>query len=280
MSLINCPECGHEVSTGATACPNCGHPFAVHTNPIRSKQYVVSEAEQSDFPKWVIIPVVIVGALILFFAFALMKNNEDDTKLKYNVNLASRESDDTRVRTTSPPSQIEVPSQSTTVIEQPTTTAPQTIPPSSQTEVINVPTKSSVIVEAKIVTPKGLTQSVKKEKFYLLDKELETILREANLRPIENQTLSNSFGLAVMYPNKYGDFQKDALNAINKHIKYDTLTDSDGMASMKDVKPDSYYLFGITKNKEGFAIWSSPVTIIEGENKLNLMPARLTEISE
>jgi len=27
MALIECPECGHEVSSAATACPNCGHPL-------------------------------------------------------------------------------------------------------------------------------------------------------------------------------------------------------------------------------------------------------------
>ena len=26
MPLINCPECGHRVSTEAEACPQCGHP--------------------------------------------------------------------------------------------------------------------------------------------------------------------------------------------------------------------------------------------------------------
>lgn len=28
MAMINCPECGKEVSSEATACPNCGHPIA------------------------------------------------------------------------------------------------------------------------------------------------------------------------------------------------------------------------------------------------------------
>lgn len=28
MSLIKCPECGHDVSSEATHCPNCGHPIA------------------------------------------------------------------------------------------------------------------------------------------------------------------------------------------------------------------------------------------------------------
>ena len=28
MALINCPECGKQVSTAAKACPNCGYPVA------------------------------------------------------------------------------------------------------------------------------------------------------------------------------------------------------------------------------------------------------------
>ena len=27
MALINCPECGKEVSDKATNCPNCGYPL-------------------------------------------------------------------------------------------------------------------------------------------------------------------------------------------------------------------------------------------------------------
>ena len=28
MSLIKCPECGHDVSSEATHCPHCGYPIA------------------------------------------------------------------------------------------------------------------------------------------------------------------------------------------------------------------------------------------------------------
>lgn len=31
MALINCPECGKEVSTSAKACPSCGYPVAEKT---------------------------------------------------------------------------------------------------------------------------------------------------------------------------------------------------------------------------------------------------------
>jgi hypothetical protein len=30
MALINCPECGKQVSTSAKSCPNCGYPVAEH----------------------------------------------------------------------------------------------------------------------------------------------------------------------------------------------------------------------------------------------------------
>ena len=38
MPLINCTECGKQVSTEAKACPNCGHPVAkMHANlPVRN----------------------------------------------------------------------------------------------------------------------------------------------------------------------------------------------------------------------------------------------------
>ncbi len=49
---------------------------------------------------------------------------------------------------------------------------------------------------------------------------------------------------------------------------------------MKNIEPDSYYLFGITKSGKGFAVWSSPVSIRNGENVLNLSPQALTEIQE
>ncbi|WP_028603973.1 zinc ribbon domain-containing protein [Ottowia thiooxydans] len=32
MALIQCPECGHTISTQATACPSCGHPQRLNAN--------------------------------------------------------------------------------------------------------------------------------------------------------------------------------------------------------------------------------------------------------
>lgn len=276
MSLINCPECNHEVSNEAVACPNCGRPLTTPTPTIQRK-VIVAAPHEEGFPKWVIAPIVILGIVIIFLLIAIMRNNEDADTRTVNVNLsAPRKSTESRetARTNNPPNQVEVPSSSTTV-------NPPTVPPSLQTDVPSISANNGlVVVDAKVSTKTGEVQSVKNEKFYLLDKDLEYILSDANLEPINGQSLTNSFGLAVLYPDRYPDFKRDALNAMNKHIKYNATTDGGGKASMKNVEPNSYYLFGITKTRNSFAIWSSPVSIIGGENKLNLQPARLNEMSE
>jgi len=287
MSLTNCPECGHEVSIDAVACPNCGRPLSAPTPVIQRRVVVAERATDEGFPKWVIVPIVILALVVVFLLIAITRNNEETANTRtVNVNLAQqRATTDSRdtTRTTNPPNQVEVPSSSTTVNPPSTTTAPSypsssTTVPSTQTQVVPAD-KGLVVIDAKVSTKTG-TQSVKNEKFYLLDKDLESILSDADLEPIEGNSLSDSFGLAVLYPDRYGDFQRDALSAIKKHIKYNATTDGGGKASMKDVAPDSYYLFGITKTRNGFAIWSSPVSIIGGENKLNLQPAKLNEMSE
>lgn len=291
MALMNCPECGHEVSNEAVACPNCGRPLSAPTPVIQRKVVVAETPVDEGFPKWVIAPIIVLALVVIFLLIAITRNNEENANTRtVNVNLdtqRSRSADSRETtRTETAPNQVEVPSSSTTVNPpSSTTTAPDypssstTVPPSSS--VTTVPAdKGVVVIDAKISTRTGDVQAVKNEKFYLLDKDLETILSEADLEPIEGNTLSDSFGLAVMYPDRYGDFRRDALGAIQKHIKYNATTGGDGKASIKDVKPDSYYLFGITKTRNGFAIWSSPVQIIGGENKLNLQPARLNEMSE
>ncbi len=51
MALINCPECGHEVSSAASACPNCGHPVNVEgadlVRALQAREAVNEESRQS-----------------------------------------------------------------------------------------------------------------------------------------------------------------------------------------------------------------------------------------
>jgi hypothetical protein len=283
MSLIICPDCGHEVSTAATACANCGRPLL---DPTIERNVVITEVAppvRDDFPKWIFIPLGILGIVLLFVFFAWMRNNNDDSaNLNVNVNVARKQTGNTRDTTIrdAPPNQVTVPPSDTTTV---TTAPPQTS--SQPSSVTTVPgesvaansDKGNVVVDAKISTRTGGIQPVRNEKFYLLDKDLEEILDDAGIEDETGQGLRNAFGLSVLYPDRYGDIRQKALSAIGKHTKYSALTGADGKASLKDIKPDSYYLFGITKTKTGFAIWSSPVTITPGQNVLNLSPASITE---
>lgn len=277
MPLVNCPECAHEVSATATACPNCGHSFAP---PAVKTKTVIHDAPPTDdgIPKWIFIPLGLLGVVLLFFLFTLMSNRDDTAETNINVNLGTRP--ETVDSTVSDAPDVDIPA-STTTVNPPETSVPTTIPPDSQTTVI-APDSSSgvgtVNLEAQVIDTRGNTQAVKAEKFYLLEKDLDTILREADIKDETNQGLKNAFGLSVLYPDKYPGIREKALKKISDYVEYETLTDSSGKAKMSGVKPGGYYLFGITKTDKGFAIWSSPVTINPGENPLKLQPVRPTEI--
>lgn len=288
MALINCTECNKQISSTADNCPNCGHPVrppVVHTETVVRTEPVVRavpvEREES-FPKWAIVPMVLLGVFLIFGAIYMLQSDDTNDQTNINVNLETTrdiptQTQDIPVTQNPPVSDVTIP-QTTTA---PPTTNDQTIAPDTRTEVVDSASdKGKVELNAKFLDAKSEVKPVKAEKFYLLDKELETILREANLTPIQNQSLVNSFGLSVLNPGKFKEFNQKALSAINNHIKYDTLTDSSGKAAMSGVKPDSYYLFGIHKVGSGFAVWSSPVTITGGVNNLNIQPQRAMEFAQ
>ena len=286
MSLIYCPECGHEVSNSAVACPNCGRPLA--TAPVVEKKVVVARPHrEGGFPPWMAIPIAAIGVLLLIVLWVAFARNNDDanSNLMVNVNTSrpnrpgvNTPTSETTVGTATAPSTITVPNDSQSVSVPGTQTGITSAPSNMSGGAPSMPTKGSVVINAKIATKNGQTQAVKNERFYLLDRDLETILSDARIDPIEGQTLLNSFGLSVMYPNRYGEFHTKAMAAIKDHIKYAGTTDGSGKAQLGGVQPDSYYLFGVTKSRDGFAVWSSPVSVIAGENLLNLSPQQLTEI--
>lgn len=283
MSLITCPECAHEISTTAAACPNCGYLFAP---PVVKTRTIVQEVprESDGFPPWAFIPLGILGVVLVFLLFYFLRSDETANS-NLSVNVATKRPTETRettVRTDPQPNEVAVPpsSQPQTIIVPPS--VPQSAPPpSSETTITTVdPDKSSVSLEAKISTKSGSIQSVSKEKFYLLDKDLDNILSDADLSDETGQTMTTAFGMSIVYPNKFGETRKKALDAINKHVKYDVTTDASGKAEMKGVKPGSYYLFAITRSGNGYAVWSSPVSIVPGQNVLNIPPVALTEVKQ
>ena len=279
MPLVFCPECGHEISDAALACPNCGRPL--QTNPVVEEVVVKRPpARESDIPKWVYIPIAVIGGLAILLLFLFFFRSEDDPN---NVNVkvsANRRASETRQTTTQT-----VPSTDTGTVTVPSTSVP--VPP-TDSQTVTVPgssvttpseSRGTVALTARVASRTGQPRPVRNERFYLLDKDIESILSEANVDPIEGNSLLNSFGLSVLYPGRYGDFNRRALAAIRSHIKHTATSDASGKAEFSGVEPDQYYLFGVTRGDQGFAVWSSPVSIRAGVNNLNLSPQPLTEIS-
>jgi secreted trypsin-like serine protease len=83
-----------------------------------------------------------------------------------------------------------------------------------------------------------------------------------------------------VFPDRFSDFQRRAMQAIARHAKYSGSTAADGTASLSGVEPDSYYLFAITRVGRGFAMWDASITVSPGENVLNLSPQPITEIPD
>ena len=59
MALINCPECGKQVSTAAKACPYCGYPVAEHVpqteaagNPVAEPASMNQQVLAEIRPSW------------------------------------------------------------------------------------------------------------------------------------------------------------------------------------------------------------------------------------
>lgn len=241
---------------------------------VAAAPVVTPVSRNEGVPTWIFIPLGIIGVLLVVLFFVVMSRNSGDANSNLAVNVSTKRPAGANTERTG--TNTDVPSSTITI---PPATDTQTVTvPGSQTDVSAATSKGSVVIDAKVAGRTGTAQPVKNEKFYLLDKDLETILSEAGLEPIEGQTLTNSLGLSVLYPDRFDAFNRDALRAIRTHIKYAGTTDATGKAELGGIEPNSYYLFGVTRSGRGFAIWSSPVAINAGQNALNLTPQRLTEL--
>jgi len=296
MSLIYCPECGHEISSAAVACPNCGRPTSA--TPVVERKVVTGVVRRREgFPTWGYFVIGTLGLLLLFVLFVASRRGGDEEmanqRIRVNANVdRASVADRDGVTTSSAPSAVtEIPSAGSSTVTVPSDGAPPVPMPSAPGYTTTVPgstvsappppppTKGTVVIDAKVLPKTGNSpQPVRNVRFYLLDKDIETILSDADLDPIEGQTLTNSLGLSLMYPDRYGDFNRRAMAALRRHVKYTGQTDSTGKAQLGNVDPDSYYLFGMTKGANGFAVWSAPLSIVTGENVVNLSPQRLTEV--
>jgi len=233
----------------------------------------------------------VLGVALLIAFILLMRPSSDDSNVNVALsanrraaNLDTARQDRTTTTTVPPtetapvsipPASSSMPSSSTTI---PSTSAPVSLPPTSTAP--PPPDKGTVVIKAQLASSRGSVQPAKGVKFYLLDKDIETVLSTAGVTPIEGNTLTGSLGLAAVFPDRYGDFQRAAMRAIGAHAKYSGSTDGSGTANLNGIKPSEYYLFSITRAGRGFAMWDSPISVIAGQNMLDLSPQTITEISD
>ena len=320
MSLVLCPECKNEVSNQAAACPQCGFPLVPQSfeveepTLVRQPEVMVQRVTtvKKSFPNWVFVPIALGLVLVIFGFIWLAQTDETANRNQANAivkdhsaNINTRTVSATTETTALTTTQTTVPNQPVASVPSsggvyapppapPTNAASSTastitttnLPPITTSEVASAPavapTKGVVSVKATIVNQQGAQKPVRQEKFYLLDENLETILKRANIEP-EDGDLPTSMGVALIDPNKRAVLQK-YLAAIKPHIIHSITTDQSGSASFKDVKPDDYYLFGITKDGNSYAIWNQNVVVNAGENSLaingNATPVTLDSVSE
>ncbi|MBK7393695.1 MAG: zinc ribbon domain-containing protein [Chloracidobacterium sp.] len=267
MSLFNCPECGHENSDIAVACANCGRP--IHTPvPVVERRVVVTEPRESGVPPWAFVAMGVVAIMVIGLLFFMVRNNSEQGNTNINVNTAGKRTAVTEPARSSEPQPANVPAQTTTV-------------PGTSTSVPNapLPDKGTVIINAKVAPVNGSPQPARVTRFYLLDQDVEMILSEARVEPIEGNTLAGSLGLAAVYPERYGEFQRAAMRAIGAHAKYSGTTSGTGAANLAGVAPNEYYLFAVSRVGRGFALCNQPVSVVAGDNIMNLSPQSVTEIS-
>lgn len=69
MALMNCPECGKEISDQANACPNCGYPLYSETSTAKTVSTIPKFSKKAKIILGVSLLAValIVGSFVLFF---------------------------------------------------------------------------------------------------------------------------------------------------------------------------------------------------------------------
>jgi hypothetical protein len=275
MSLIYCPECGHEISHAAIACPNCGRPL--NRQPIAPAPVVVERVDTGRVPPWVIAPVILLGVLVLFGLIYMLSMSGDESNTNLAVNV--RRSENPNRRASEPVTTSDVSSAPVTVVPGETASLPTDPPQTVTVPGSQIATAGTILINARVVQgPRNVQAPVRNVKFYLLDKDIESILDDAGIEPIEGQSQLASLGMSVADPAAYGYFYDKVQRALREHIKFAGSTDATGRVQLGSVKPDSYYLFGVTRVGNGFAIWNAPVTVQAGENVMNLTPQPVTEM--
>jgi hypothetical protein len=156
-----------------------------------------------------------------------------------------------------------------------------------------IPKQETILsVEAALVLKSGDVKPIARTEFFLLNKNFETILQETKFNSALPNDLKDRFskrnplrGFAVIamfvQGNSFNDpvfkSKKDesnallqkTMNAIRYHTVYATITDFQGKAQFKNIKPGEYYLLGYSE-VDDIVIWNLKTLVKSGQNSVVL----------
>jgi hypothetical protein len=126
--------------------------------------------------------------------------------------------------------------------------------------------------ETGLVFKSGDVKPLARSTFYLLDDNLENILRNAGFQPESDLSLLNSLGMAYYGREleKYRTTYDKAMEAMKPHIVATVTTDFNGKAQFSAVPEGTYYLMGIGQLYKQVVLWNLKVDLNSGQNSVTL----------
>lgn len=149
----------------------------------------------------------------------------------------------------------------------------------------NLNSQGNLSVEAGLVYKSNDVKPVARTEFYLLDDDLETILKNAKIKQVPVfVSLTPLQHFTAMQRAKKVDSSQGGINpsaelltaiaetdnAIKPHIVATITTDFNGKGQFENVKPGKYYLMGSAGTFEQAIIWNLPIEIKVGEQSVTL----------
>ncbi len=147
------------------------------------------------------------------------------------------------------------------------------------------PKTSTVQVEAAVIFQNGDIVPVARTNFYLIDTDLNKVLNTPEMRQIALDDAINKYKdlpagreFAVSHMNReqlagllermqnsyYENYSRQATEAVSKTFKFQTVSDFQGKAELKDVSAGKYFLLAMFKIRGKFFAWQVPV-VASGE---------------
>ncbi len=134
----------------------------------------------------------------------------------------------------------------------------------------NVQVLHSIHMKAGIVYKFGGAQPAARVTFYLLDDNLQTILRKLDW--LRDKDWAYTFGHNMTTSSSGFEANRQYINeTIKPHIVQTGTTDFDGTAKFEGLRPGTYYLAGVAETRGDFVVWNVPVNISEAQTTVNII---------